>query len=114
MNKYIVKNCPNCNHTDWDNGYGELEEGYLCNIKIDDFECKDCDCLIKQVIERCKEKIILSPDYSTNAYSGGVYQVAIEILNLFERISNSFMHSFVNFRISNFVLHRYVFPASYL
>ena len=55
--KYIVKNCPNCNHTDWDNGYGELEEGYLCNIKVDDFECKDCDCLIKQVIEKCAEPI---------------------------------------------------------
>lgn len=46
MNKYIVKNCP-------------AITGDECNsFRVDENEiyCQDCtDCLIKQVIEKCKE-----------------------------------------------------------
>lgn len=54
--KYIIRNCPICEHCDWDNGYGELEEGYICKrITIDSFECKDIEnCLLKQIVELCK------------------------------------------------------------
>lgn len=56
MGKYIVTNCPNCELDDWENGYGELEEGYLCKVSSNDFECKDIDnCLIKKVIDRNNE-----------------------------------------------------------
>lgn len=57
MSKYIIKNCPICELCDWDNGYGELEEGYLCKrITIDSFECKDIEhCLLKQIVEKCKD-----------------------------------------------------------
>ena len=57
MSKYIIKNCPICEHCDWDNRYGELEEGYICKrITIDSFECKDIEqCLLKRIVEKCKE-----------------------------------------------------------
>ena len=47
MNKYIVKNCP-------------ALRGWVCNeqfIRQDKMvDCQDCtDCLIKQVIELCKD-----------------------------------------------------------
>ncbi len=46
MNKYIVKNCPAL--------YG-INDGFLC-VRGDESYCIDCtDCLIKQVIDKCKE-----------------------------------------------------------
>jgi hypothetical protein len=52
--KYIIRNCPICEHCDWDNGYGELEEGYICKrITIDSFECKDIEnCLLKRIVKQ--------------------------------------------------------------
>lgn len=49
MNKYIVKNCPV--------SYGLYREmcGFIENPEEIGKSCKDCpDCLIKQVIEKCK------------------------------------------------------------
>ena len=90
--KYIVKNCPNCNHTDWDNGYGELEEGYLCNVKVDDFECKDCDCIIKQIITICKGYKMSKEDMKKSKEFADIIRgskygsdaLAIQILQLFD------------------------------
>ena len=55
MSKYIIKNCPICELCDWDNGYGELEEGYICKgITIDSFECKNIEhCVLKQIVDKC-------------------------------------------------------------
>ena len=52
--KYIIRNCPICEHCDWNNGYGELEEGYICKrITIDSFECKDIEnCLLKRIVKQ--------------------------------------------------------------
>ena len=48
MSKYIVKNCP-CIYTGWSTKY----ECFYYNK-----HCKDCtDCLIKQVIEMCREHV---------------------------------------------------------
>jgi hypothetical protein len=54
--KMIIRNCPICEHCDWDNGYGELEEGYICKrITIDSFECKDIEnCLLKRIVKLAK------------------------------------------------------------
>lgn len=52
--KYVIRNCPICEHCDWVNGYGELEEGYICKrIIIDSFECKDIEnCLLKRIVKQ--------------------------------------------------------------
>lgn len=50
MSKYIVKNCPayNVDSEYWDCMHPDIES----------LSCKDCtDCLIKQVIDDCKESI---------------------------------------------------------
>ena len=47
--KYIIKNCPNCNGADdfqcecGFNGYTQFSN-----------PCKDSDCLLKQIVEKCK------------------------------------------------------------
>lgn len=62
--KYIVKNCP---------AYSDYCE------EIKSYECQDCtDCLIKQVIEKCKDV----SGYSDFAF--GQRDKADEILQLFE------------------------------
>ena len=75
--KYIIRNCPICEHCDWDNGYGELEEGYICKrITIDSFECKDIEkCLLKRIVEKCK---LFQNNYLVN---DGVQLLTTNILN---------------------------------
>ena len=78
--KYVIKNCDN---------YTEFDKNWTCRSTIQNrkgcYCCQDCtDCLIKQVIDKCKKKLQLSTDYARNPYSGGVYQVATEILQLFD------------------------------
>lgn len=80
MSKYIIKNCPaltagTCNGE-------QIIDRCFRNCCI---ECeKISDCLLKQIVKKCNEKISLSSDYATNAYSGGVYHVAREILDLLD------------------------------
>lgn len=47
--RYIVKNCPN---------YNEYDDEWNClNTFVDNLSCADCtDCLIKQVVEKCREE----------------------------------------------------------
>lgn len=79
MSKYIVKNCPSF-----------IEDTQECESEQSHFIwCEDCtDCLIKQVIEKCKKKkewFSKSPDgvaFDLNAFMGGNLQD--EILQLFE------------------------------
>ena len=74
MTKYIVKNCPTFNDN---KGFY-----YSCkNLNVEPIDCQDCtDCLIKQVIEKCKEQFgIIDSDYRE-----GQRDVALEILQLFE------------------------------
>lgn len=82
MSKYIVKNCP-CLY--------EYGKGDCCNdLKFDQHTlCKDCtDCLIKQVIEKCRKKkewFSKLPDgvaFDLTTFLGGNLQD--EILQLFE------------------------------
>lgn len=69
MSKYIVKNCPCIDTTDAHSIFNCecLNRGYK-----EQWRCYDKDCLIKQVIEKCKEKSELG-DW-----------LAPEILQLFE------------------------------
>ena len=69
MSKYIVKNCPS-----YSNGY------IGCTAyRVSSCFCESCtDCLIKQVIEKCK---FLK---STFDYDKGSNYVTNEILQLFE------------------------------
>lgn len=89
--KYIIRNCPICEHCDWVNGYGELEEGYICKrITIDSFECKDIEnCLLKQIVELCKdyyknceiEGNCIDDRTCTSCFFGGGNELAQDILS---------------------------------
>lgn len=59
MNKYVIKNCPVCELSDWEECTGYLAEGYICNdIHTEIVECKDrTDCKMKQIVELCKEDL---------------------------------------------------------
>lgn len=71
-NKYIVKNCP------------ALQQTYYCDTHHS--KCQDCtDCVIKQVIEKCKKTLDLMNSASgNNAYAGGRCTEAEQILQLFD------------------------------
>ena len=57
MSKYIVKNCPCI--------YKSYRAEYDCDY---DGPCEDCvDCLIKQVIELCKQKVEFCKNCSKHA-----------------------------------------------
>ena len=52
MNKYVIKNCPAT--------YQNFEDKFVCTSRIKQkgfpFYCQDCtDCIIKQIVELCKE-----------------------------------------------------------
>lgn len=53
--KYIIKNCPVCEFSDWEECTGYLAEGYICNdIHTEIVECQDrTDCVMKQIVEYC-------------------------------------------------------------
>ena len=80
--KYIVKNCP---------AYDKDEKlGYTCTtLSVDVAECENCtDCLIKQVVDDCKESI----EYYENEgwkldnmlEHSGKANMAFRLLQLFE------------------------------
>lgn len=56
MSKYIVKNCPVCEFSDWEECTGYFAEGYICNdIHTEIVECQDCtDCVPKHIVELCR------------------------------------------------------------
>lgn len=50
--KYIIKNCPNLSHSIMADG---TERHFQCGLEIDRY-CQDCtDCVLKQIVELCKE-----------------------------------------------------------
>ena len=66
--KYKVKNCPVI-----------YSEDKCYSVKIPHFNCKDCtDCLIKQVIEKCKNDCV---DFGGKELR---YDTLDDILQLFE------------------------------
>lgn len=53
MSKYIIKNCPNLSHAIMADG---TERNFQCGLEIDKY-CQDCtDCVMKQIVELCKEE----------------------------------------------------------
>ena len=68
--KYIVKNC-GCNPS--------CDECYMNCANID-------DCLIKQVVEKCRQQSYFVKRFPNNEYSDGVVnsKLAQDILQLFE------------------------------
>ena len=73
MNKYVVKNCPNCMKDIY-----SKEDRYFCYHPVLSIgtDCKDCtNCLIKRVIDKCRERHV---GYIDEAYTKD------EILQLFE------------------------------
>ncbi len=85
MNKYIVKNCPSIKWSDTDmEDWENLTDckQYTCGVL-----CQDCnDCLIKQVIEKCKKEDYFVLKYPHSQHQEGVLNstLANEILQLFE------------------------------
>ena len=70
MSKYRVKNCPCI--------YKSYRSDYDCDY---DGPCEDCtDCLIKQVIEKCKKEC----DPTNNDWCRDKENLSREILQLFE------------------------------
>ena len=53
---YVIRNCPVCEFSDWEECTGYLAEGYICNdIHTKIVECQDrTDCVMKQIVEKCK------------------------------------------------------------
>lgn len=46
MRKYIIKNCTS---------YCEFEKEYTCGVETKELFCEDnTDCLLKQIVEKCK------------------------------------------------------------
>ena len=80
--KYIVKNCPNLSESYYADGHISHNE---CSLEIDDKQCADCtDCLIRQVIDKCRKstyKITLPLTKQTRVKTK---QTAQQILQLFE------------------------------
>ena len=73
MSKYIVKNCPayNVDSEYWDCMHPDTES----------LSCKDCtDCLIKQVIEKCKKEC----DPTNDDWCRDKENLSREFLQLFE------------------------------
>lgn len=72
--KYIIKNCPNCF------SYGD---DYWCEFKHFSNPCKKSDCLLKRIVDKCK-------DYKLITYEGEFYKLiqenmkAKEILELLD------------------------------
>lgn len=56
--KYIIRNCPVCEFSDWEECTGYLAEGYICNdIHTEIIECQDrTDCVMKQIMEKCQKE----------------------------------------------------------
>lgn len=86
MSKYIVKNCPNLSESYYADGHISQNE---CSLEIDDRQCVDCtDCLIKQVIEKCRKKkewfskLSDGVAFDLKTFTGGNLQD--EILQLFK------------------------------
>jgi hypothetical protein len=79
-NRYVVLNCPCIKH------YDEIELDNRCMSTQDDklFFCENnTDCVIKQVIEKCKDKIRIY-EYYDKDYALGQVECAKSILQLFD------------------------------
>lgn len=57
MSKYIIKNCPNLSHAIMADG---TERNFQCGLEIDKY-CQDCtDCVMKQIVEKCKRTLSIN------------------------------------------------------
>ncbi len=75
MSKYIIKNCP-CYNKD-----------YSCQSKdnITGKYCQDCtDCLLKQIVKRCKKVRESTADICTNPYEYATYCETRGVLQLLD------------------------------
>ena len=77
--KYIIRNCPAISFT-----VGCLNE----EVKV--WDCRDCiDCVLKQIVEKCKKEIrvyrdTLLPNDGTNTLHFGRQSFAYDILQLLD------------------------------
>lgn len=76
--KYTIKNCPSVSSI---NSKDPL--CYECSNRDygEDWRCMDRECLIKQVVEKCKK---YNSDLALTGYQQGKEDFADEILQLFE------------------------------
>lgn len=81
---YVIRNCPVCEFSDWEECTGYLAEGYICNdIHTKIVECKDCtDCVMKQIVEKCKNTQFLSTKNRLDLYAVKVF--ANDLLQLLD------------------------------
>lgn len=83
-NSYIVKNCPSYATFYPDTGD---EPFTACDAKLPSKKCQDCtDCVIKQVIEKCKAKKldIYNPSIGNEHYALANSVLSTQILQLFD------------------------------
>ena len=75
--KYIIKNCPVCEFSDWEECTGYLAEGYICNdIHTEIVECQDrTDCKLKQIVDILRENTCKPEECGMNKpdWNGEVY-----------------------------------------
>ena len=85
MNKYIVKNCPSISTINLNNPLCYECDNSVCG---EPWRCMDRDCLIKQVIEKCKEdKGCPCPKVGSSCYecpTGAEWDFSNILLQLFE------------------------------
>lgn len=74
MNKYIIKNCPayDCSITEWN-----------C-LGSDATECKNGNCILKQIVELCKDAKTECECYDTHLLCLGEKIFAEKIFNLLD------------------------------
>ena len=84
--KYVIKNCPNLSHAIMADG---TERHFQCGLEIDKY-CQDCtDCVMKQIVDKCKKEIrvyrdTLLPNDGTNTLHFGRQSFAYDILQMLD------------------------------
>ena len=82
--RYIVKNCPAYQTFYPDTG---AEPFSVCDAELPFKKCQNCtDCVIKQIIELCKNKDYFVKRFPNAQFSSGVQnsELAFDILRLFD------------------------------
>ena len=80
--KYIIRNCPAFVQSSYKNRDWAIENS--CEL-IDDRCCLKQNCVMKQVVERCRKTVkIFSAESGTQPYAGGRCTEAEGILELLD------------------------------
>lgn len=74
--KYVIQNCP---------ARVLFTDGYFCRQADGNILCQDCtDCVMKQIVERCKRVKECTADICTNPYEYATYCETRGVLELLD------------------------------